>query len=67
MDKEVAEVIREQRRKEREETKKRRAVYSHNVINKATQGYLRNDIKHISIEPSQHLQLWKHATNFIKT
>ncbi len=40
MDKEVAEVIREQRKKEREETKKRRATYSHNVIDKATQRLL---------------------------
>jgi hypothetical protein len=40
MDKEIAEVIREQRRKERQEAKKRRAAYSHSATNKATQRLL---------------------------
>jgi hypothetical protein len=37
MDKEVVEVIRKQRRKEREETKKTHVAYSHNVVEKTTQ------------------------------
>ncbi len=36
MDKKVAELIRGQRKKEREKTKKRHAVDSHSAINKTT-------------------------------
>ncbi len=40
MDKKIAKIIRKQRRKEREETKKKRAAYSHSVTNKTTQRLL---------------------------
>jgi hypothetical protein len=58
MDKKIVEVIREQRIKEREETKKRRAINSHNVIDKIVQRLVQKQYK-AYFNFGQHLQLRK--------
>ncbi len=45
MDKEVAKIIKEQTKKEREETKKRCATNSHNVVDRAVQRPIKKQYK----------------------